>query len=139
MEIGHKSLAQESCTGAHELKDSRKVFYRSLAKRRLTQSTHGINDLLIESTITLIDQLTELMKNNYLDEVDSLIKSTDVRHATPETMIALLRITHPIRYQLLDSWRNLLDDVRVELLERKFDSEMLLRGLSPITEPFDVR
>lgn len=74
--------------------------------------------------------LTQLLEANRFEEVDRLLKSVKVSHAAPEIMVALLRITYPVRGKRLRHWSKLLRDVRAELSARHLDSERILRGLA---------
>lgn len=74
--------------------------------------------------------LTQLLEANRFEDVDRLLKSVKVSHAAPEIMVALLRITYPVRGKRLRHWSKLLRDVRAELSARHLDTERILRGLA---------
>jgi len=79
--------------------------------------------------IPVIAGLTSLLKANYFEEVDRLLKSIKVNQAAPEILVALLRTTYPVRGKRLRHWPKLLRAVRIELAARNLDGEKILRGL----------
>lgn len=79
--------------------------------------------------VPIIAGLTDMLKANYFDEVDRLLKSFKVRNAAPEMMVALLRTTFPLRRRPLRHWGELLREVRSELERRHLDAPKVLRGL----------
>lgn len=77
----------------------------------------------------LMAGITRLLKANYFEEVDRLLKSVKVNQAAPEMLVALLRTTYPVRGKRLRHWPKLLRTVRDELSARNLDSEKILQGL----------
>ena len=78
----------------------------------------------------VIAGLTNMLKANYFEEVDRLLKSVKTSDAAPEMLVALLRTTYPVRRKPLRHWSKLLKDVRAELSARHLDGERILRGLT---------
>lgn len=77
----------------------------------------------------VIAGVADLLKANDFGEVDQLLESVKVNHATPEMLVALLRATYPVREKRLRYWPKLLRAVRIELAARNLDAEKILRGL----------
>lgn len=79
--------------------------------------------------LPVLNDLAALLKAYDLAGIDRWLVGVNVANATPETLVALLRMTYPVRREGLPHWVVLLEKVRVELDERGLDGRLILRGL----------
>lgn len=85
--------------------------------------------LTTSSLLPVINDLAALLKAYDLAGIDRVLAVVEVESATPETLVALLRMTYPVRREGLLHWAVLLEKVLVELDGRGLDGRLILRGL----------
>jgi hypothetical protein len=81
-----------------------------------------------DELITTIDRLNIVMKNRNFELMDAIFRQLDVTSISPEMMLAFIRTTFAVRSKL-GEWCQLRDRVRAELSARRFDPDILLKGL----------
>lgn len=76
--------------------------------------------------LPLIQNLINLLEENKFEEIDEILKLTDVKIIEPEIMVALLRTTFPAK-TLIKYWYNFFDDCFDELKRRNLDAYKILK------------
>jgi hypothetical protein len=81
-----------------------------------------------DELITTINRLNIVMKDRNFELMDAIFRQLDVTSVNPEMMLAFIRTTFAVRSKL-GEWCQLRDRVRAELSSRRFDPDILLKGL----------
>jgi hypothetical protein len=87
------------------------------------------NRLVYTGALDTIEHISKLLAELRFQEVACILQSIDTQSTTPEVLVAILRITYPVRHAFDESWHMALEAVSLEFEARNLDGNTLLRGL----------
>lgn len=85
-------------------------------------------DSQLQNTLLKLEKLTTYLRHDNFSGVDAYLQSIDPKQEPAEVLVALLRMSYPVRAFCLE-WQHFLDVVYHELKARHEDQKQILRGL----------
>lgn len=82
----------------------------------------------MEKIVELCNTLSTMLHFGQFAEVDALMRNIEVSQTSTEELVAWCRYSYCANFHLQE-WKNLVNKVESELLNRGEDAERILRGL----------
>lgn len=93
---------------------------------KFLQSASTLND--VKSLLPFYTEINKLIAHRNFDVCNKFLKQVRVNELSDVLLVGLLRLTY-LRRDELSNWNLLLNNSKNELEERKYDSQILLKGL----------